>query len=434
MYITFQIAFTMPQLHYLEVNCEQTFEFFNTSVLEYVRLMFYFLYHDTTNPHLAHFDNVFYGFMEYYDQYGLLPTAGLPARTDRSTVDFTNRQDVHKSVFATSANAKENTEFDDSLKELKLPDTPLFNYDGIHTDGYILLSRRQTVTQALRTVAGEVIRSATLLVLECDELHKEHKNDMALNISNRLKNLIVQVNGMECSRKLYYKEPQRGDTNDLSIKIDHSDTAWFDYMEFYLFYMGLGGAPGGETTAYTPTLQTLFADFETDLLPVFDELKDRIGKTPKPYYCTQHYLMYWSHLILTHRASTHPKVRALKLYCRSFNTALVLNGIVEKQSKILQNDRIYWNKKIGNFLPKEKRRTAYWVQNRQLRWDGKMLYVYSHSTRQPWRVSHKADPESKQVQLYYILYIYIYILIHIFHICIFIYIYIYIYVCIHMYI
>jgi len=389
----------MPQLSYREMNCEETFKFFKASVLEYVRLIFHFLYRDVTNPNLAHFDTVFYGFMKFYDVHGLLPTAALQGHDDRSTVDFTDRALVHDSVFATSANAKADEKFDENLKKLQDPEA--FKYDGLMPDlDAIYLPPKQNIAEALRTVAGEVIRSASLFILECDEFYKKEKVQVAANMSTRLKHVIEQVKGMECTRKLYYQEPPRNNLDAVITKKTHSDTAWFNCMAFYLFSMGLASAPVGNIPTYVNTLEALFTSYDEELLPLFDEKREQLKTTPKMYYCTQHYLLYWSHLILTHYTARHAKVLEFKFYCKHFNTTIGLNGIVEKKREREQADREHWNKRIGKFLQKEKRRKAYWVQNRRMRRDGTMLYIYSQKTRQPWRITHTEDPNSRQVHLY----------------------------------
>ena len=65
-YLTFLITYAMAWKHYLEVDCEQAFRFVNASILEYLRLIFHFLYRDRFNPSVRTFDDVFEGFMGVY--------------------------------------------------------------------------------------------------------------------------------------------------------------------------------------------------------------------------------------------------------------------------------------------------------------------------------------------------------------------------------
>jgi len=103
----------MAWKHYLEVACEQTSEFLNMLIMEYLRLFFHFVYRNRTNAANEQYEEIFEGFMTDYT--GLLEGAlndlietGSADPTRKNTLNFEDRNEVHGSVFATSVNAVSN--------------------------------------------------------------------------------------------------------------------------------------------------------------------------------------------------------------------------------------------------------------------------------------------------------------------------------------
>jgi hypothetical protein len=108
-----------------------------------------------------------------------------------------------------------------------------------------------------------------------------------------------------------------------------------------------------------------------------------------------------SHLILTHCREDSGKVQRLKEYCKYYNSANQMNDHRISNATRERNDRREFEHRRGNFFFEERWRKAYWEQNRQLRRDGQMLYVYSQKTRNEGLYNHRADTETGQVPLYY---------------------------------
>ena len=403
----------MAWKHYLEVDCEQTFKFVNASILEYLRLIFHFLYRDRSNPSLKPFDDVFDGIMGMYEVKGLLPVDTTDANpedaTGKSTLNFNDRTAVHDSVFATSVNAVTNEVFDDAMEGMNADNSQVFVYNGVYGNDDIILSRAQSLTQALRTVAGEVIRSSTLLILECDEFLKTTPNEHAETASRELKKLIQTVKAMECNRKLYFAEIDNGDATDAVAgttrlqKTPYSSISWFHYFLMFLFQVGVRSPevpPGANNYIYVATLTGMLENIELRVVPLLQAERED-GVPAKPYFCTQNYLLYWSHLVLTHCEADSRKVQDLKEYCKHFNSAGQLDDHRISQVARDREDRLQFEHERGNFMYQERWRKAYWEQNRQLRRDGHMLYVYSQKTRVPHLYTHLADTETGQVPLYY---------------------------------
>ena len=400
----------MAWKHYLEVDCKQTFGFVNASIMEYLRLIFHFLYRDRSNPSIEPFEDTFRGFMAMYKSEGLLPLDSRNVSNDptdptgKATLNFNDRTAVHDSVFATSANAMNNPEFDTVVERLNMHDAPVFHYENTYDNNSNLLSRAQGLCKALRTVAGEVIRSATLLVLECDEFLQTTPNDYAQQASRDLKKLIQTIKAMECNRKLYFTEEQNADATDTIIRnTPNSTISWFHYFQFFVIQVGImtPDLPAGHNyRPYASTLQDILDTIAQRVLPLFQEARN-MDVPPKSYFCTQNYLLYMSHLILTHCREGSDRVQFLQEYCRLYNSTDQLNDRRISQAEQEAHAKREWNHKIGNFMYWERQRKAFWVQNRQLRRDGHMLYVYSQKTRHPEYYTHKANTETGQVPLYY---------------------------------
>ena len=323
----------MAWKHYLEVDCEQTFKFVNASILEYLRLIFHFLYRDRSNPSFKPFDDVFDGIMGMYEVEGLLPlrydTNHQADPAHKFTLDFNNRTAVHDSVFATSVNAVTNEVFDDAMEGMNADNSQVFVYNGVYGNDDIILSHAQGLTQALRTVAGEVIRSSTLLILECDEFLKTTPNEHAETASRELKKMIQTVKAMECNRKLYFAEIDNGDATDAVAgttrlqKTPYSSISWFHYFLMFLFQVGVRSPevpPGANNYIYVATLTGMLENIELRVVPLLQAERED-GVPAKPYFCTQNYLLYWSHLVLTHYEADSRKVQDLKEYCKHFNSA-----------------------------------------------------------------------------------------------------------------
>jgi len=404
----------MPQRHYYEVASEQTAQFVSDSLLEYLRLIFHFLYRDKRSVETKSFDGIFEGFMNWYDSNGLLPITQLmddavDDPTGKLTMNFNDPTAVHNSVFATSANAMTNPPLDDFVATMhRLP-----RNHGVFANNDIDMPVAQNITQALRTVAGEVIRSSTMLILACDELHKATPNESVESASASLKHLIQTIKGMECNRKLFFEET----TSDAALlapntsqltKAKYGNIPWCYYIQFFFNEVGLSDPvilAGKIYHEYSYTLMNKINEIEQRVVPMLQEatetgLEGR-GDHPKPYYCTQNYLMYWSHLILTHCESNSRPVEKMKAYHLLFNSATNLTDGRISQKEHDRRVRREWNHKIGGFMYWERRRKEYWEQNRQLRRDGHMLYVYSQKTRHPEYYTHRADTETGQVPLYY---------------------------------
>jgi len=399
----------MAWKHYLEVDCGQTFGFVNASIMEYLRLIFHFLYRNRGNPSLAAFEDIFVGFLELYETEGLLPLDSNVSDdksdpTGKATLNFNDRAAVHDSVFATSANAMNNPEFDAVVERLNERDAPMFHYDNTYDNDSVDLSPAQGICQALQTVAGEVIRSATLLILECDEFLNTTPNDYAEQASRDLKKLIQTIKGMECNRKMYFTETQNAGAAGTILRFTPSGSiSWFQYFQFFVIQVGISApvVPAGHNyRPYAPILHNILDTIALRVLPLFQGARE-MDVPPKPYYCTQNYLLYMSHLILTHCREGSRQVQFLQDYCSLYNSANRLNDGRISKARQERTDRREFEHRRGNFFYEERWRKAYWEQNRQLRRDGHMLYVYSQKTRNEGLYTHRADTETGQVPLYY---------------------------------
>ena len=398
----------MAWKHYLEVDCEQTFQFLNTSIMEYLRLLFHFVYRDRSNADNAQYEDIFDGFMQHYS--GLLhgaedrlTDAGADDPTHKNTLNFANRNEVHDSVFATSVNAVSNPRFDGIMGGMNTTRSQTFRYAGTYSNDDITLFPAQGLCKALQVVAGEVLRSSTLIILTCDEYLVTTPNDVVAATSRDLKKLIQTVKIMECNRKFYYTPVQRNATDPIVQIVANGKLAWFYYIELFFVQIGLSTAqvPTGSTRhSYVTTLTDMLDRIEQNVVPLFQSLTED-GEQLKPYFCTQQYMEFWSHLVLTHYEQDSNEVERLKTYCLRYNTAAQLNDHRISQATQERDVRQDWNHRMGNFRYEERRRKDFWDQNRALRRDGRMLYVYSQRTRQPHLYTHRADVHAGQVPLYY---------------------------------
>jgi len=279
--------------HYLEVDCEQTFQFLNTSIMEYLRLLFHFVYRDRTNADNAQYDDIFDGFMANYS--GLLQgvvfcltDANADDPTRKNIFNFENRNDVHDSVFATSVNAVSNP-FDGIMRDMNTPGSQTFTYGGTYNNDDITLFPAQGLCKALQVVAGEVLRSSTLLILTCDEYLLAIPSDVVAATSRDLKKLIQTVKVMECNRKLYYTPVQRNATDPIVRQIPHGRLAWFYYLELFFVQMGMSTTDvltGSTRHTYVTTFTDMLDRIEQRVALFFQGLTE-FGVRLKPYFCTQ---------------------------------------------------------------------------------------------------------------------------------------------------
>jgi len=396
---------------YLDVDMEETFDFFGHALLDYVRLIFMQAFED--NPGMkTSLRAVFVRFLNFYSNQGILANFAADALQDMGgtdAIDFRNNESTHQSIFATSANPVND---DKSMFDIMYDMTKSAKYDIRYAQrSYgqfdIKLPPAFEASQARKILAGEVIRSGQLLILASQELEeifeKQNNNTDTMkfvqNLRFGMKHYLKLVKSMESNiqslhdteqlvygeNSITYAEDQR--KSCLRLKNGAQD-AWTSIVLYWLTEMGLlDGSFYADLKVLDEKTIPMFLDYRTKTTPL------------KTYYCTQNYLLYWTHIVLTHYTANDAQWKDMDNYCKKFNNAREVHKNAGTKRDIKRHAAAELSEEIMSFFAAEGSRKAWWDKNRVLRQMGNLRYIYSQDeSPENHRYDRPADPEG--IELY----------------------------------
>ena len=184
-----------------------------------------------------------------------------------------------------------------------------------------------TASQARKILAGEVIRSGQLMILASQELQNiglpQENKDFIRNLEMAMKHYLKLVKSMESNiqylhttvlqgygENVIVTDPDEERATWLELK-EGAETAWNSILYYWLQEMGLSDG-------------SFYQDFHTQehsAMPLFVEYRRNSTPALKTYYCTQNYLLYWTHIVLTHYSANDQQWKDMDQYCKKFNKA-----------------------------------------------------------------------------------------------------------------
>ena len=388
---------------YMDVSMEETFDFFGHAILDYIRLIFMQAFQD--DPALkTSLQGVFTQFLDFYSKNGLLANIAAASMQDmrHQTIDFRKNEETHNSIFAASANPVSDNKSGFDIKyertqtaigDIRYAQRTYNQFDGNLPTAF-------TASQARKILAGEVIRSGQLMILASQELQnmigipQDHK-DLIQSLELAMKHFLKLVKSMESNIQYLHTTVLPGHGENVIVDPDEeraswlqlkggAETAWNSILDYWLHEMGLSDAAFYDD----------FLTHEHRALPLFVDYRRNSTSALKTYYCTQNYLLYWTHIVLTHYTANDEQWKDMDTYCQKFNKASTVHNHAGTRREIKRQAAIQQSEEMMDFYAAEGSRKAWWEKNRVLRRRGHLKYIYSQDeSPENHRYDRAADQE-----------------------------------------
>jgi hypothetical protein len=387
---------------YMDVSMEETFDFFGHALLDYIRLVFMQAFQD--DPALqTSLQGIFTQFLDFYTRNGLLANIAAASMQDmqHQAIDFRKNEQTHNSIFAFSANpvSDDKSGFDIAYDRTQAAIVDIRYAQRTYNQFDRALPTAFTASQARKLLAGEVIRSGQLMILASQELQNvdipQENKDLIVHLEMTMKHYLKMVKSMESNIQYLHTTILPGYGENVIADADEerttwlqlnegAESAWQSIVEYWLHDMGLSDA----------SFYQEFHIMEDRAMPLFVQYRRDSTSALKTYYCTQNYLLYWTHIVLSHYTANDTQWKDMDTYCKKFNKASTVHNNAGTRREIKRQTALEQSHEIMEFYAAEGSRKAWWEKNRVLRRRGHLKYIYSQDeSPENHRYDRPADQE-----------------------------------------
>jgi len=346
---------------------------------------------------------IFTQFLDFYTRNGLLANIAAASMQDmkHQAIDFRKNEQTHNSIFAFSANpvSDDKSLFDIAYDRTQAAIVDIRYAQRTYNQFDRALPTAFTASQARKILAGEVIRSGQLMILASQELQNvgipQENKDLIVNLEMTMKHYLKMVKSMESNIQYLHTTILPGYGENVIADADEerttwlqlnagAESAWNSILHYWLHEMGLP-----DDSFYQE-----FHILEHRAMPLFVQYRRNSTSALKTYYCTQNYLLYWTHIVLSHYTANDAQWKDMDTYCNKFNKASTVHNNAGTRREIKRQAALEQSEEIMEFYAAEGSRKAWWEKNRVLRRRGHLKYIYSQDeSPENHRYDRPADQE-----------------------------------------